>query len=118
MEEERDQLVDHRAQLLVLCLDRRRWATIKELYTAIAVPGLTSPEAAVIFVLVTSFDQATVSLVLGGPGVVPLPVRILNLIEVGVDPAVAAVSTLLILFAFALVALLQRLLGLDRAFDA
>lgn len=74
--------------------------------------------AAVIFVFVTSFDQATVSLFLSGPGVVPLPVRILNLIEVGMDPAIAAVSTLLILFAFALVALLQRLLGLDRAFDA
>lgn len=70
--------------------------------------------AAVIFVFVTSFDQATVSLFLAGPGVVPLPVRILNTIEFAVDPMVAAVSTLLILFAFALVAALQRLLGLDR----
>ncbi len=74
--------------------------------------------AAVIFVFITSFDQATVSIFLSGPGLMPLPVRILNYIEFAVDPMVAAVSTLLIVFAFALVALLQRLLGLDRALGA
>lgn len=71
--------------------------------------------AAVIFVFITSFDQATVSIFLAGPDVMPLPVRILSYIEFAVDPMVAAVSTLLILFAFGVVALLQRLLGLDRA---
>ncbi len=73
--------------------------------------------AAVIFVFITSFDQATVSIFLAGPDLVPLPVRILNSIEFAVEPTVAAVATLLIVFAFALVALLQRLLGLDRAFS-
>jgi putative spermidine/putrescine transport system permease protein len=74
--------------------------------------------AAVIFVFITSFDQATVSIFLSGPDMMPLPVRILNYIEFAVDPMVAAVSALLILFAFGLVAVLQRLLGLDRAFNA
>lgn len=71
--------------------------------------------AAVVFVFITSFDQATVSIFLAGPGMVPLPVRIYNYIDFAVDPMVASVSTLLILFAFGLIALLQRLLGLDRA---
>ena len=70
--------------------------------------------AAVIFVFITSFDQATVSIFLAGPDVMPLPVRIYNYIDLAVDPMVAAVSTLLILFAFGVIALLQKLLGLDR----
>ena len=71
--------------------------------------------AAVIFVFITSFDQVTVSIFLAGPDVMPLPVRIYNYIDFAVDPMVAAVSTLLILFAFGLIALLQKMLGLNRA---
>lgn len=71
--------------------------------------------AAIIFVFITSFDQVTVSIFLAGPGLTPLPVRIYNYIDLAVDPMVAAVSTLLILFAFALIALLQKLLGLNQA---
>jgi len=71
--------------------------------------------AATIFVFITSFDQATVSIFLSSPDVTPLPVRIYNYIDFAVDPMVAAISTLLIIFAFALIALLQKLLGLDRA---
>ncbi len=71
--------------------------------------------AAVIFVFITSFDQATVSIFLSGPDMMPLPVRIYSYIDFAVDPMVAAVSTLLILFAFGIIALLQKLLGLERA---
>ncbi len=71
--------------------------------------------AAMIFVFITSFDQATVSIFLAGPDVMPLPVRIYTYIDFAVDPMVAAVSTLLIIFAFGLIALLQKVLGLDRA---
>ncbi len=82
----------------------------------VTLPGVApSVLASIVFVFITSFDQATVSIFLSGPGVTPLPVRILNTIEFAVDPMIAAVSTLLIVFAFALVALLQRALGLDRA---
>ena len=71
--------------------------------------------AAVIFVFITSFDQATVSIFLAGPDMMPLPVRIYAYIDFAVDPMVAAVSTLLIIFAFGIIALLQKMLGLDRA---
>jgi putative spermidine/putrescine transport system permease protein len=72
--------------------------------------------ASVIFVFITSFDQATVSIFLSTPYVTPLPVRIYTYIDLAVDPMIAAVSTLLIIFAFALIALLQKLFGLERAF--
>jgi putative spermidine/putrescine transport system permease protein len=71
--------------------------------------------AAVIFVFITSFDQATVSIFLAGPDVMPLPVRIYNYIDFAVDPMVASVSTLLIVFAFGVIALLQKMLGLNQA---
>jgi putative spermidine/putrescine transport system permease protein len=71
--------------------------------------------AALIFVFITSFDQATVSIFLAGPDVMPLPVRIYSYIDFAVDPMIAAVSTLLILFAFGVIAALQKLQGLNRA---
>jgi len=71
--------------------------------------------AAVIFVFITSFDQTTVSIFLADVDLKPLPVLIFNYIDLAVDPMIAAVSTLLIIFAFGIIALLQRLLGLDKA---
>ena len=68
-----------------------------------------------LFAFITSFDEATVSIFLAAPDLMPLPVRIYSYIDFAVDPMVAAVSTLLIVFAFGIIALLQRLLGLDRA---
>ena len=73
---------------------------------------------AAIFVFITSFDQATISIFLAGPTVMPLPVRIYNYIDFAVDPMVAAVSTVLIVFAFAMVGLLQGLLGLSKTLSA
>ncbi len=82
----------------------------------VTIPSITpSILAATIFVFITSFDQATVSIFLAGPDMMPLPVRIYSYIEFAVDPMVASVSALLTIFAFALIALLQKLLGLDRA---
>lgn len=82
----------------------------------VTLPAIApSISAAVIFVFITSFDQATVSIFLAGPEMMPLPVRIYNYIDFAVDPMVASISTLLILFAFGIVALLQKVLGLDRA---
>lgn len=82
----------------------------------VVLPAIApSMMAAVIFVFITSFDQATVSIFLAGPEMMPLPVRIYTYIDFAVDPMVAAVSTLLIVFAFGLIAVLQRVLGLDRA---
>lgn len=74
--------------------------------------------SAAIFVFITSFDQATVSIFLSQSVVMPLPIRIYSYIEFAVDPMIAAVSTLLIIIAFGVIALLQKVLGLDRAFGA
>lgn len=70
----------------------------------------------VIFVFIISFDQVTVSIFLSDSSTMPLPIRIYTYIEFAIDPMVAAVSTLLILFAYLLVVVLERLIGLDRVF--
>ncbi|MBM3521565.1 MAG: ABC transporter permease [Alphaproteobacteria bacterium] len=72
--------------------------------------------AATTFVFITSFDQVTISVFLSTPDVMPLPIRIYNYIEFAVDPMVAAVSAVLIALSFAIVAAMQKLLGLNRAF--
>lgn len=89
--------------------------TIRTLFRVVLPAIAPSIMAAVIFVFITSFDQATVSIFLAGPDLMPLPVRIYTYIDFAVDPMVASVSTLLILFAFGIIALLQKALGLDRA---
>jgi putative spermidine/putrescine transport system permease protein len=46
----------------------------------------------------------------------PLPIKIFSYVEFSIDPIIAALSTILILFAFLVVTALQRVLGLDSAF--
>jgi putative spermidine/putrescine transport system permease protein len=58
----------------------------------------------------------TISIFLSGPDIMPMPIRIYTYIEFAVDPMIAAVSVLLILFSYLLIALLERLVGIDKAF--
>jgi len=72
--------------------------------------------AGLAFVFILSFDEVTMSIFFSNPEIMPLPIRIYNYIEFSVEPVIAAISTILILSAFVLVALLQRVFGIDRAF--
>ena len=70
--------------------------------------------AGVIFAFITSFDEATITLFLLPPGQATLPVKIFSAIDLGVDPSIAAISTLLIVATVALLALAERLGGARR----
>ena len=67
--------------------------------------------AGFVFAFITSFDEASVTLFLLPPGQATLPVAIFSAIDLGVDPSIAAVSTLLIVATIALLALVERLGG-------
>lgn len=67
------------------------------------------------FVFIVSFDEVTMSIFFSNPSVMPLPIKIFNYIEFSIEPVIAAISTILIVLAFALVTTLQRLFGIDRA---
>ena len=70
----------------------------------------------IIFAFIISFDQVTISIFLTGPDVTTLPIRIYTYIEFAIDPMIAAVSTLLIVFAYLLVVALEKAFGLNTVF--
>jgi putative spermidine/putrescine transport system permease protein len=76
------------------------------------VPGLA---AGAFFAFNLSFDEAVVSLFLRRPGLTTLPVHIYNQLEFSPDPAVAAVSTIMIVLTVAMIVVIDRVLGIQKA---
>ena len=75
------------------------------------LPGLA---AGAFFAFNISFDEAVLSLFLRGPTLTTLPVQIYGQLEFSPDPSVAAVSTIMIALTIALIAIIERMLGLNR----
>lgn len=67
--------------------------------------------AGFIFAFIISFDEIVVTIFMAGPSQQTLPVRIYGYLSDQFDPIVAAVSSLLILFAVLIVILLERIGG-------
>lgn len=74
-------------------------------------PGIA---AGALFAFITSFDNVPVSIFLTGVGTTTLPVKIFTAIEFGVDPTVAAVSSLLILTTALALVVAERWVGFHR----
>lgn len=70
----------------------------------------------VLLVFVVSFDQVSISIFLADSDTTTLPVLIYSYLEWGLDPRVAAISSITIVMAYAVVIAMQRLVGLDRVF--
>jgi len=70
--------------------------------------------AGFVFAFITSFDEVSVTVFLLPPGQATLPVTIFTAIDLGVDPSVAAVSTLMIGATIILLALVERFAGARR----
>ena len=69
------------------------FAAFRLITLPLIAPGLV---AGGLFAFVTSLDNVPVTIFLIGPNQTTLPVLIFSSVEMGVDPSVAAVSTLLI----------------------
>ncbi|MCC7284520.1 MAG: ABC transporter permease [Acetobacteraceae bacterium] len=90
-------------------------ATRLEAFRLVTLPLLRPGLAAGgLFAFITSFDNVPVSIFLTGVGSTTLPVKIFTAIEFGVDPTVAAVSSLLILSTALVLVLAERQVGLHR----
>jgi ABC-type spermidine/putrescine transport system permease subunit II len=81
----------------------RAWLGITLRLLAPAVLG------AAIFAFVSSFDEAVFITFLGGPGLVTLPKLIFDSVQFGVDPAITAVATVLMVVTSALLFTATRL---------
>ena len=68
--------------------------------------------AAFVLAFITSLNDVSISVFLTGPGVSTLPIQILSYVEQFFDPTVAAVSVLLMVLTVAVMAAVERTLGL------
>ncbi|MCI0528982.1 MAG: ABC transporter permease, partial [Nitrospira sp.] len=71
------------------------------------LPGLL---AAALLAFTLSFDDFVISFFTAGVGATPLPVQIYSMVKLGVSPVVNAISTLVVVASFILVALAENLL--------
>ena len=74
-------------------------------------PGVA---AGALFSFIVSFDNVPVSIFLLGAGQMTLPVKIFTAIEYGVDPSIAAISTMLIVVTGLGLAAAERWVGFHR----
>ncbi|WP_112662277.1 ABC transporter permease [Microvirga flavescens] len=88
-----------------------RWQRIRHVVLPQCAPGLA---AGAFFAFNISFDEAVIALFLRTPDLVTLPIQIYNQLEFSPDPTVAAVSTLMMGLTILLIAVIDRLLGIQR----
>lgn len=82
-------------------------------FFTIVLPNVRSGViAAFILAFITSINDVSVSLFLTGPGISTLPIQILAHVEQFFDPVIASVSVLLMLLTVAVMAVVERTLGL------
>ncbi len=94
-----------------ISLGATRW----QAFVKVVLPNIRGGvAAAAVLAFITSFNQVPVSLFLTGPGVSTLPIEMMAYMETSYDPSIAALSTILVLFTMAMVALTEKLLGISK----
>lgn len=89
--------------------------TFRRVTLPILAPGIAS---GAIFAFLMSFDDLPVALFMGGGAATTFPVKIYTSVEFSFDGDLMAVSTIVVVFSLFLMLVLDRLLGLDRFFNA
>jgi putative spermidine/putrescine transport system permease protein len=92
-------------------LGAARWRVFRRITVPQIAPGLA---AGALFAFMVSFDNFPISLWLADAQHNPVPLLIFQRISAVFDPSVAAISTLLIGFAMAVVLAVERIAGLRR----
>jgi putative spermidine/putrescine transport system permease protein len=91
-------------------------ASRRRIFLEVTLPGLSGALiAGALFAFVISFDNVSVSLFLASAKTNTLPLAVLSYVEFNADPAIAAVSSLLILLAMCAAVVLERAVGLRNA---
>jgi putative spermidine/putrescine transport system permease protein len=91
-------------------LGATRWRGFRRVTLPLLMPGIF---AGGLYAFMVSFGDVSVSLFLAGSGRTTYPVEVFSGIEQDFDPSILASATLVILFSFAAMLLVQRLVGLD-----
>ena len=72
--------------------------------------------ASVLFALIVSIDEFTLTLFIAGRRIETIPLVIFNNTQYGMDPTVAAASTVLVAISAVVIVLLEKLVGLKTAY--
>lgn len=104
-------LIDPQLEEAARSLGADAWRAFLAVVLPNLLPGIATGAA---FAFITSFDNLTVSLFLAGPRVETLPIRLFAMIQFDLDPAAAAISTVLVLLALVVVVVAHWALGLSR----
>ncbi|MET4234580.1 putative spermidine/putrescine transport system permease protein [Bradyrhizobium sp. LA6.10] len=101
-------LFDRNLEHAAMSLRATPATVLRTITIPLLVPGLIS---AGVFAFVTSFGNVSLSVFLGAGGSVTLPVQVLAYVEQTVDPLVAAVSSVVIVFTLLAILIADRLSG-------
>jgi putative spermidine/putrescine transport system permease protein len=89
------------------------WRVFRRVTLPLMLPGMI---AAAALSFLASFDEVVISLFLVGPRLTTLPIEVFHAIEYQADPQISALSVVLITLTAGLVIVVERSLGLVRAF--
>jgi putative spermidine/putrescine transport system permease protein len=90
-------------------LGASRWTTFWRVTMPLIKGGVIS---GAMFAFIVSFDTFSISLLLKGIGILPLPIQLFEYIQWNFDPTAAAVSTISIVITLGAVLITDRLVGL------
>lgn len=92
-------------------LGASQWTVFRRVLFPLMIPGVAGGW---VISFIQSFDEVTMTVFVATPSSMTLPVRMYHYIEESIDPLVASVSTVVILLTFLLMAIVDRIYGLDR----
>lgn len=103
----------HDVEHAAATLGARPFTVFRRITLPLMLPGVAATGALCFLV---SFDETVLSLFMTGPKITTLPVEMYHHVETRADPLVAALSVLLVAFTLLIVILVDRSLGLGKAF--
>jgi putative spermidine/putrescine transport system permease protein len=105
--------LDRALEEAALSLGASRLAVFCRVTLPLIRPSLA---AAALFALIVSIDEFTLTLFISGRTIETIPLVIFNNTQYGMDPTVAAASTVLIAVSAVVIVLLERVVGLRTAY--
>jgi putative spermidine/putrescine transport system permease protein len=92
-----------------------RWSTLRRITLPVIMPGIY---VGALYAFMISFADLPVSMMLAGTGYRPFPVELFQAMDYDFNPALLAVSTIIIAFSIVAMLAVQRLVGLQALLRA
>ena len=96
-------------ELAAMNLGASRLVVLREITLPLIKSGVF---AGVVFTFIHSFNDVPLSLFISSPGAKPIPIVILNFMDYGFAPTLAAVAMITVVIPLVLVIIAERLIGI------